>query len=56
MKIPYSVMREVEYEGSDVPVSIYWDNSNESPLIPGKYTVDVFADGRNIGTTVFEVK
>jgi len=56
MKIPYSVMREVEYEGSDVPVSIYWDNSNESPLIPGKYTVDVFADGRNIGTTVFDVK
>ncbi len=56
MKIPYSVMREVEYEGSDVPVSIYWDNANESPLIPGKYTVDVFADGRNIGTTVFEVK
>ena len=56
MKIPFSVMREVEYEGSDVPVSIYWDNSNESPLIPGKYTVDVFADGRNIGSTVFEVK
>jgi len=56
MKIPYSVMREVEYEGSDVPVSIYWDNANESPLISGKYTVDVFADGRNIGTTVFEVK
>ena len=56
MKIPYSVMREVEYEGSDVPVSIYWDNANESQLISGKYTVDVFADGRNIGTTVFEVK
>jgi FtsZ-binding cell division protein ZapB len=56
MKIPFSVMREVEYEGNDVPVSIYWDNSKESPLIPGKYTVDVFADGRNIGTTVFEVK
>lgn len=56
MKIPYSVMREVEYEGSDLPVSIYWDNANESQLISGKYTVDVFADGRNIGTTVFEVK
>jgi len=56
MKIPFSVMREVDYDGSDVSVSIYWDNSKESPLIPGKYTVDVFADGRNIGTTVFEVK
>jgi chromosome segregation ATPase len=56
MKIPFSAMREVEYEGNDLPVSIYWDNSNESSLIPGKYTVDVFADERNIGTTIFEVK
>jgi len=56
MKIPYSAMREVEYEGSELPVSIYWDNSKESPLIPGKYTVDVFADGRNIGATSFDVK
>ena len=56
MKIPYSAMREVEYEGNELPVSIYWDNSRESPLIPGKYTVDVFADGRNIGATSFDVK
>ena len=56
MKIPFSAMREVEYEGSELPVSIYWDNSKESPLIPGKYAVDVFADGRNIGTTSFDVK
>lgn len=56
MKIPFSAMRDVEYEGNDIPVSIYWDNASESPLIPGKYTVDVFADGRNIGTTTFEVK
>jgi len=56
MKIPYSAMREVEYEGNDVPVSIYWDNSGEASLIPGKYTVDIFADGTNIGSTGFEVK
>lgn len=56
MKIPYSAMREVEYEGSELPVSIYWDNSKESPLISGRYSVDVFADGRNIGTTSFDVK
>ena len=40
MKIPFSVMREVEYEGNDIPVSIYWDNTKDSPLVPGKYTVD----------------
>ena len=56
MKIPFSVMRAVEYEGSDIPVSIYWDNTGEAQLIPGKYTVDVFADERNIGSTAFEVK
>jgi len=56
MKIPFSAMREVEYEGSELPVSIYWDNSKSAPLIGGKYTVDVFADGRNIGSTSFDVK
>ena len=56
MKIPFSAMREVEYEGSEIPVSIYWDNNKEAALIPGRYTVDVFTDGRNIGTTSFDVK
>jgi len=56
MKIPFSASRNIEYEGNDIPVSIYWDNTGESQLIPGKYTVDVFTDGRNIGTTTFEVK
>jgi hypothetical protein len=56
MKIPYSAMREVEYEGNELPVSIYWDNENESALITGKYTVDVFTDGLNIGTTTLDIK
>lgn len=56
LKIPYSAVREVEYEGMDLPVSIYWDNTGESPLVQGQYTIDVFADGNNIGTTSLEVK
>jgi FtsZ-binding cell division protein ZapB len=56
LKIPFSAMREVEYEGMELPVSIYWDNAGQSPLIPGQYTIDIFADGNNIGTTSFEVK
>jgi FtsZ-binding cell division protein ZapB len=56
LKIPYSAVREVEYEGMELPVSIYWDNTGESPLIQGQYTIDVFADGNNIGTTGLEVK
>lgn len=56
MKIPYSATREVEYEGNELPVSIYWDNAKEAALIPGKYAIDVFADGLNIGSTTFEVR
>jgi hypothetical protein len=56
MKIPYSAMREVEYEGEELQVSIYWDNSKSTPLVSGRYAVDIFADGRNIGTTSFDVK
>lgn len=56
LKISYSASREVEYEGKELPVNIYWDNINK-PLLPkGIYTVDVFADERNIGTTKFQVK
>ena len=56
LKIPFSATREVEYEGMDLPVSIYWDNTGQSTLIPGKYTIDIFADGNNIGTTTLDIK
>ena len=56
LKIPYSAMREVEYEGMDLPVSIYWDNTGQPALIPGQYTIDLFADGNNIGTTSLDVR
>jgi len=56
LKIQYSAMREVVYEGHDLPVAIFWDNSNEPELMTGEYTVDIFADGYNIGTTTFELR
>lgn len=56
LKIQYSAMREVVYEGHDLPVAIFWDNTNEPELMPGTYTVDLFADGHNIGTTTFELR
>lgn len=56
LKIPYSAMREVNYEGQDLPVAIYWDNIGEPGLMIGSYTVDLFADGNNIGTTTIEFK
>jgi len=53
LTIPYSVMREVNYEGMELPVNIFWDNTGKDALLPGSYTVDVFADGYNIGTATF---
>lgn len=56
LKIQYSAMREVVYEGKDLPVAIFWDNSNEPQLKPGTYTVNLFADGSEIGETTFTLK
>lgn len=55
LKIPYSAKREVNYEGNLLPVNIFWDN-NGVEFMEGEYTVDVFADGNNIGTTKFLMK
>lgn len=56
LEIPYSAKREINYEGAEIQVNIYWDNSGHDPLIPGTYTIDVFADGYNIGTTTLLLK
>jgi len=56
LKIPYSAKREVNYEGSELPINIFWDNKGHDPLIPGVYTIDVFADGYNIGTSRYLFK
>lgn len=56
LRIQYSAMREVVYEGHDLPVAIFWDNTNEPELMPGTYTIDLFADGHNIGTTTLELR
>lgn len=56
LKIQYSAVREVNYEGNELPVAIYWDNKNEPELIMGEYTADIFADGNNIGMVKFIFK
>jgi FtsZ-binding cell division protein ZapB len=55
LKIPFSARREVTYEGNALPVNIFWDNEG-AEFLPGEYTVDIFADGNNIGTTKFLMK
>lgn len=55
LRIPFSAMREVNYEGNDLPVNIFWDNEGK-PFMTGTYTIDVFADGNNIGTTTLDLR
>ena len=55
LKIPYSAKREVTYEGNALSVNIFWDNEG-AEFLSGEYTVDLFADGNNIGTTKFVMK
>lgn len=56
LTIPFSASREVTYEGQELPVNIFWDNTNEPPFEIGEYTIDIFVDGFNIGTTTVEFK
>lgn len=52
-EIPVSASRTVTYENEDLPVSIFWTNNGE--LVPGEYTVELYAGGKVIGSTVFEL-
>lgn len=52
--LQYSISKEVEYTGEELPVTVYWDITES--LSAGEYRVDIFADGQNIGTSTFSVK
>jgi len=50
-QIQYSMKRDIEYGGEEVPVTLYWQV--EEFLMPGTYRVDIFADGSRIGSRSF---
>ena len=45
--LPYSIRKDIEYNGEETPVTVYWD-VNEM-LVAGQYRVQIFADAKNIG-------
>jgi len=51
-EINYSSKRNLEYEGEEHSMTIYWDI--EEYLSPGTYRVDIFADGNLIGRKTFK--
>lgn len=46
-RIPYTASREVDYQGEDLAVSVYYSGTN---LTSGKYTVLVYMDGYLLGS------
>ena len=53
-EINYSMKKLVEYDGEELPVTMYWNI--EEFLSPGTYRVDVFADGNLIGRKSFTLE
>jgi hypothetical protein len=53
-EINYSMKKSVEYDGEELPVTLYWDI--EEFLSPGTYRVDIFADGNLIGQKTFQLE
>ena len=52
--VQYSMKKNIEYGGEETPVTLYW-NRNET-LDPGKYTFEVYADGKMMGKCRLEMK
>jgi 3-methyladenine DNA glycosylase Tag len=53
-EITYSMMKNIEYGGEEVAVTMYWDV--EEYLSPGTYRADIFADGNLIGRKAFTLE
>lgn len=47
----YTAKQQIDYKNKAVDICILWESKKE--LVPGNYSVDVFADGQTIGTTTF---
>lgn len=53
-QLPASASRVINYENEDLPVSIFWTNDGE--IVPGEHRVELFLDGKLIGTSSFVLK
>lgn len=53
-EIAYTAKREIIYTGEKMDLCIYWKKSEE--LQEGLYYVDIFTDGKRIGTIAFSLK
>jgi predicted RNase H-like nuclease (RuvC/YqgF family) len=52
--IPASASRVITYENMDLPVSIFWTNDGE--IVPGEHKVELYTEGKIIGSSAFILK
>jgi hypothetical protein len=55
-EIQYSVKKEIFYDNKVMQICLNWDLTQNEELKPGKYKVEIYSDGVQIGTTDFELK
>ena len=53
-QVGFSMRKQIEYTGEEQSVAIYWNRSET--LDPGRYTFEVYADGKLIGQTAVEME
>lgn len=53
-QVPATASRTVNYENTDLPVSIFWNINGE--LIPGEYNVELFSESKFLGSASFLLK
>lgn len=53
-KLMYSARREVDYQNKDIDMCIYW--TNDGSLTEGVYNIDIYCDGKQIGSDQFLLK
>jgi hypothetical protein len=54
-QVPYSAVREVEYEGDALEACIFYEAAPDE-IIAGTYYIDLYLEGELIGTTSFSLK
>jgi hypothetical protein len=53
-KIQYTLKQQMDYQGKNVDMKMYWEQTDE--FVPGGYSIDVFSEGKVIGTGKFNLE
>ena len=53
-QIPASASRIINYENTDLPISIFWTNDGE--IVPGEHIVELYSERSLIGNASFVLK